>query len=225
MKEGRLFRTVIFDFDYTLADSSRGAIKCVNQVLSDMDFPQASPDAVCRLIGVSLTGIFRELTGRESAEQTQEFIRLFEHYADQYMADLTVLFPTTAPAARALKRQGKNLGIVSTKFRYRIEGILKRDGLDGIFDVIVGGEDVAIHKPDPAGLLQAIRFLQTPPEVTLYTGDSVVDAETAVRADVPFLAVLSGVTEREAFEGYPIIGAMENLSYLPAWLKNSDHNN
>ncbi len=36
----------------------------------------------------------------------------------------------------------------------------------------------------------------------MYVGDSVVDAETARRAGVPFTAVLSGVMPRDAFDGY-----------------------
>ena len=119
--------------------------------------------------------------------------------------------PATIAALRVL---GFPLGIVSTKFRYRIEAILEREGLHDAFGVIVGGEDVAEHKPDPTGLLRAIERLGGVPESTLYVGDSVTDAETAKRASVPFVAVLSGVTSREAFFGYPTYGILESLSEL-----------
>ena len=129
--------------------------------------------------------------------------------------DLTVLFESVPATIAALRVLGFPLGIVSTKFRYRIEAILEREGLHDAFGVIVGGEDVAEHKPDPTGLLTAIGRLGSVPASTLYVGDSVVDAETAKRAGVPFVAVLSGVTPREAFRGYPVCGILENLSELP----------
>ena len=84
-----------------------------------------------------------------------------------------------------------------------------------MFDVVVGGEDVAMHKPDPSGLLAAVECLGSAPTSALYVGDSVTDAETAKRAGVPFVAVLSGVTPREVFEDYSMYRVLESLSELP----------
>jgi phosphoglycolate phosphatase len=131
------------------------------------------------------------------------------------MADLTVLYPTVDSTMRLLRRQGKKLGIVSTKFRYRIEGVLQRDNVRDLFDVIVGGEDVASPNPDPEGLHRAITSLQCSLEKTLYVGDSVADAEAAKRAKVSFAAVLSGVTSRNEFRDYPVIEIVEDLLQLP----------
>ena len=208
-------QAILFDFDYTLADSSRGVVRCVNDALHDLGLPPAVPDAICRTIGMSLTDTLVSLAGPERASQGPEFARRFKHHADQAMADLTVLYPAVDPVMRLLRRQGKKLGIVSTKFRYRIEGILQRDSLRDLFDVIVGGEDVAGHKPDPEGLRRAMADLHCSPPQVLYVGDSVIDAETAKRAGVSFVAVLSGVTSRSEFAGYPAIEIVENLSQLP----------
>ena len=94
------------------------------------------------------------------------------------------------------------LGIVSTKYRYRIEDVLGREGLLELFEVIVGGEDVSEFKPDPESLNLALGKMGISPEAVLYVGDSVVDAEAAMRAGVPFAAVLSGSTPREAFSKF-----------------------
>jgi phosphoglycolate phosphatase len=117
-----------------------------------------------------------------------------------------------------LKKHGLKLGIVSTKFRYRIEGILTRDNLLDAFDVVIGGEDVTQHKPNPEGLQRAKERLNSLFSQTLYIGDSVIDAETAQRGDIPFVAVLSGVTPREEFGRYTVAGIVENLSQLAEWL-------
>lgn len=208
-------KAILFDFDYTLADSSRGVARCVNDALRDMGLPAALPEAIYRTIGMSLAETLLSLAGPERAPQGPEFARRFKQHADQVMADLTVLYPTVDPAMRVLRRQGVKLGIVSTKFRYRIEGILQRDGLRDLFDVIVGGEDVAAHKPDPEGLCRAMADLHCPPMQVLYVGDSVIDAETARRAGVSFVAVLTGVTGRSGFAGYPAIEVIESLAQLP----------
>jgi phosphoglycolate phosphatase len=79
---------------------------------------------------------------------------------------------------------------------------LKREGLLHFLDVIVGGEDVSKHKPDPESLNLAIRKLVLPQEELIYVGDSVTDAKMAKRSGVSFIAVLSGVTPRDAFDAY-----------------------
>ncbi len=215
-KQGAIqrFHAIIFDFDYTLADSSRGGIECIDSALAELGLPAASAEAAKQTIGLSLAEGFRALVGPQPAARADEFARLFIERADGVMADLTVLFESVPATIAALKAQGFSLGIVSTKFRYRIEAILEREGLQDAFGAIVGGEDVAEHKPDPTGLLTAIERLGGAPESTLYVGDSVTDAETARRAGVPFVAVLSGVTPREAFLDYPVCGILESLSEL-----------
>jgi phosphoglycolate phosphatase len=130
------------------------------------------------------------------------------------MSDLTVLFEFVPGVIDKLRSRGFSLGIVSTKFRYRIESVLRREGLLGAFAVIIGGEDVAKHKPDPTGLLTAVERLGSAPASTLYVGDSVTDAQTAERAGIPFVAVLSGVTPREAFRNYATCKVVESLSDL-----------
>ena len=110
------------------------------------------------------------------------------------------------------------LGIVSTKFRRRIAEILQRESLVESFEVVVGGEDVVDHKPNPEGLLFAIQQLGCSRSKVLYVGDSTTDAETARRACVPFAAVLSGVTTAEEFGDYRPETIMHNLGELPGLL-------
>ena len=92
---------------------------------------------------------------------------------------------------------------------------LEREKMCGYFDVIVGGEDVANHKPHPEGALKAVAALGAAASEVLYVGDSVVDAETARRAQLPFVAVLTGVTPRHAFTSYRPVAVVESLTAVP----------
>jgi phosphoglycolate phosphatase len=205
---------VIFDFDYTLADSSRGVLECINHAFKGMDLPKVAAEDAQRTIGLSLPNILVTLAGREQEGRAGEFAHLFVEKANEVMTDLTFVFEDVPEVIKRLRKEGVNLGIVSTKFRRRIEEILGREDLLEPFDVIVGGEDVSRHKPDPEGLLAAIERLGGSPSGSLYVGDSVTDAETARRAGVPFAAVLNGVTPREAFKDYPAYKILDNLGEL-----------
>ena len=207
-------QAIIFDFDYTLADSSSGVIESVNFALNEMSLLTASPEAIRRTIGLSLPNTFLRLAGQQHIARSEEFSYLFIKRADEVMADLTILFDSVPRTIGLLKGHGVALGIVSTKFRYRIETILRRENLLDAFEVIVGGEDVPAHKPDPTGLLTAIKKIGSSLSGSLYMGDSVTDAETAKRAGVLFMAVLSGVTPREDFGDYEVYRIIEDLSEL-----------
>lgn len=213
-------QTVLFDFDYTLADSSPAVIACANSALQALGLPPAEPDEIRRTIGLSLAETFVRLAGsRVPAERfaaaSSTFDRLFIQEADAVMADRTVVFPGVAAAVRALRRRGIALGVVSSKFRYRIEQVLEREDLRAAFDVIVGREDVIASKPDPEGLFTAMSALGSVPPTTCYVGDSVTDAKTARRADVPFIAVLSGVTPQAAFDAYACRAIIASIAELP----------
>ena len=212
------FQSVIFDFDYTLADSSDAVIECANYALRRLGLPEATDDAIRRTIGLSLPRTLTALAGEEHARHGDEFQRLFTERADVVMHDLIVMYDFVSSITDVLMGSGIRLGIVSSKFRRRIERVLKRDELEGRFEVIVGGEDVKELKPNPTGLLRAVDALSTPRERCLYVGDSVTDAETARRAVVPFVAVLSGVTGRETFADYDSVSVLESAAELPGAL-------
>lgn len=207
-------QAVLFDFDYTLADSSEGVIECINFALAEMGLEHVSAEAACRTIGLSLSETFVTLGEHHEAQRCDEFHRLFVERAEHVMVDRTVLYESVPATVEALLSSGLKLGIVSTKYRRRITEVLKREELSHGFQVVIGGDDVEQHKPHPQGLFEAMKLLECSRESVLYVGDSVVDAELAQRAGVPLAVVLSGVTPREHFEGYKPIAVLENIGQL-----------
>jgi phosphoglycolate phosphatase len=178
-------------------------------------------ERIKRTIGLPLEQTFRQLTGRDDPNQEREFVRLYVQRADEIVAGLTTLLPTVSETIRSLKIPGLALGIISNKFRRRIEVIMERENLADCFDIIVGSEDVVHYKPDPESLLLAIGRLGGTPASSLYVGDSVTDAETARRAEVPFVAVLTGVTSREEHERYQPQAILESLAGLPGLIRQA----
>jgi phosphoglycolate phosphatase len=207
-------RAVLFDFDFTLADSARGAIECVNYALTKMDLPRADNEAIRATIGLSLPATLARLTGLTDPVSTNAFATRFVERADLRMVELTFLFPDARYLIQELRKQGVKTAIVSTKYRYRIDAILARDGLTESFDVIVGGEDVTRHKPDPEGLETALRCIGISRRDAVYVGDHPVDAMAASTARVSFVATLTGCAVRRDFGPWPDTVFVESLSEL-----------
>lgn len=205
------YTTYIFDFDYTLADSSRGIVMCYRHVLTREGFLEVTDEQIKRTIGKTLEESFSEMTGITDVQRLASMKQQYVQHANSCMTANTHLFPETKEVLKRLKRQGARIAILSTKYRYRIEELAARDFPEGFFDLIVGGEDVTQMKPSPEGLLLAMERLHSNPADTLYLGDSVVDALTAQAAGVPFAGVLHGVTTREELAAYPHIAIFNDL--------------
>ena len=207
-------QAIVFDFDYTLADSSPGVIECINFALDRLGLPLAADAEIRKTIGLSLPDALTMLVGKEYARHTDTFTRLFVERADEVMTDMTELFDFVPETVAALQKLGIRLGIVTLKYRYRIESVLRREQLTDAFEVIIGFEDMSEPKPNPTGLLAAIERLNSIRQNCFYVGDSVTDAKTAQRANIDFIAVLSGVTPRAAFDDYDVYAILEDVSGL-----------
>src|SRR5215470_4640299 len=121
-----MVQAIICDFDFTLADSSLGVVACVNEALVGLGLLLASAERIHATIGLSLSHTLQALTGIADPALAEEFTRRFVAHADQVMHGLTLLYPWVAETVLALRAAGHRLGIVSSKYRYRIERILAR---------------------------------------------------------------------------------------------------
>ena len=203
---------VLFDFDFTLADSSAGIITCVNYALSEMGLGESSTDDIIKTVGLYLPEALVALKGEEYRPRGEEFLSLFTYKADEVMVEGTFFLPGAECVLRSLSRLGYRLAIVSTKYRYRIETVLKRDGLRDTVETIIGGEDVTNHKPHPEGLFKAADQLGLPIERCVYLGDNEVDARAAQSAGMSFVAVRTGATPVETFYAYPRAAVLESVA-------------
>lgn len=209
-----MIRTVLFDFDFTLADSSDGVIDCVSFALSRLGLAPRQPEEIRATIGLPLGEGLAALHGSQSAETTERFVRYFVERADRVMVDGTRIYEPVPDVLRTLRARGCRIGIVSTKFRRRIVATLDRHGLATAVDLVIGGEDTAAPKPDPAGLVLARRKLRADGRTLVYVGDHPVDGRAANAAGVGFVAVLTGMHSADVFADFRPLAVVEDVGAL-----------
>ena len=208
-------QAILFDFDYTLAEATAGTADCINYALAQLELPSVGDEVVQSVMGLSMPELYRVVTGGKCPDYHAEFRRHFIDRADLIMAAAIVFFDTVAPTMEKLRQSGYKLGIVSTRYRRRMEEVLKRDRLLFFFDIIVGAEDVKQHKPDPAPLLHAAGALDLDVGECLYVGDTLIDATAAQAAAMPFVGVTTGITTRKQFENAGVKQVIRLLAELP----------
>lgn len=206
-----VYKAYIFDFDYTLGDSTDGIVQSVLYALSQFQEEPKTTEEIRKTIGLSLKETYFTLTGSKNEENAEQFATYFKQKADEVMVASTQIYEPVKKVLASLREKGCKIGIVTTKYHYRIDAILSKFDMNDMVDIIVGGEDVKTPKPDPEGLLFAIRQLQLETADILYVGDSVVDAKTAEAADVDFVGVLTGTTTAEDFANFKNVCIAENL--------------
>lgn len=208
------YSTVIFDFDYTLADATQGIVSSFNHAFKKLGIPERDIESIRKTVGMPLDKAFLKLTNSNNEVLIPDFKTFFREKADEVMSKNTVLFEDTVSTLEALKKDGINTGIVTTKYHFRIDETLNLHGVSEFFDIIIGGEDVKNPKPSPEGLFLAIDQLNARIRNTLYIGDSLIDVKTALAANVDFAAVTTGTTIEEEFLQYPCIKISRSLSEL-----------
>lgn len=204
---------ILFDFDFTLGDSSKGILECFRYALESSGLPVPDEQTILSTVGMSLPDSFAVLAPEGHFERLRD---RFVERGDEVMVGWAVVYDGVGDVLSALRSRGYKTGIVTSKFRRRIEAILAREGLSHLFDVVVGSEDIPNHKPHPDGIEMAIRKLGVTPEETTYVGDALVDLKTARSAGVKFIAVSTGPTPAEEFarHGVPVVSSLSDLPDL-----------
>lgn len=207
-------KAVLFDFDYTLGDSTEGIVTCIQYALHRLGKEPAFRQDIIKTIGYRLQDAYRMLVKEGSTQESEQFKSYFMEKADEVMARDTRLYDGVLCLLMEMRKQGIKLGIVTTKYKFRIQEILKKYQAETYVDVIIGGDSVTKEKPEPEGVNLACELLQVKKEEVLYVGDSLVDAKTAMAAKVPFVAVTTGTTEREDFQTYPYYTILSHVTEI-----------
>ena len=206
-----MYKAYIFDFDYTLGDSTDGIVQSALYALAKLGEQPRTMEEIRKTIGLSLKETYYTLADSKDEEKAELFAKYFKQKADGVMVASTQIYEPVKQVLTTLREKGCKIGIVTTKYHYRIDAILAKFDMTEMVDLIVGGDDVKTPKPDPEGLLLAIEQLHLGKTDILYVGDSIVDAKTAQAANVDFVGVLTGTTSVEDFAKYRNVYITDDL--------------
>ncbi len=189
-------RTVIFDLDGTLADTSRDLVAAANVCFTEMGLGallDPTRDAATALRGgrAMLKLGFSRVQGYGEADIARQYPRLLDAYADGIDRHTTI-YPGAMASIDRLKTDGYGVGICTNKPEGLAETLLTRLGIRGAFGALVGADTLTVRKPDPAPLFETVRRLGGDLTRTCLVGDSDTDRKTAAAAGVPSILVTFG---------------------------------
>ena len=125
-----------------------------------------------------------ETFGSIDPEKTEELIAEYRAWNIAMHDELASEFDGVSETMRLLKAAGMKMAIVSTKRNDMVEKGLDLLDVEGVFDVIIGLDDVTNTKPDPEPILLALERLGAAKEEALMIGDNFHDIEGGKNAGV-----------------------------------------
>lgn len=190
-------RTIAFDLDGTLADTSGDLIAAANFCFEHMGVgAQLDPEADQLTAfhgGRAMLRLGLERLGRagDEDEVDRQYPRLLQAYGDRIDV-FTTLYDGAMEAVARFRAAGDRVTICTNKPEGLAETLLQRLGIRGEFDHLIGADTLPVRKPDPAPLRAAIETVGGAVERAVLIGDTNTDRQCASNLGIPVVLVTFG---------------------------------
>ncbi len=183
-------RALLFDMDGTLVDSDTVHFQTFQVVAQrwGIQFDRAFFHA--QMSGHSNDVVCRNLFPDLSVGQHQQIIQEKEDLFRARVAEVPVI-SGLMPLLDWARGQGIGMAVVSNAPKTNILALTRALGLDGYFQTLVSGEDVARGKPDPLPYQTALDHLGVSAEQAVAFEDAPPGLRAAVAAGIPTVGVLT----------------------------------
>jgi phosphoglycolate phosphatase len=178
-------KTIIFDFDGTLADTLGILIEITNELAPEFGYSLVSEEQVAQLQGLSSREIVR--VAGISRWQIPFLLRRFK-LSFRQKTDAVRLFPNISNMLQTLKQAGYNVGIISSNSVENIYTVLHQYHIDHLFSFV---HSCSIFGKSRA-ITSALRAHHIKSDEAIYVGDEIRDIDAARRSKIPVIAVTWG---------------------------------
>lgn len=169
------YKTLIFDFDGTLANTTTGIVRVYQETFRQMGFPVPDEELIKGTIGLVLKESLKVGLEGMTDEQADEAIAVYRRIFLDIATPCTVAFPGVAETIEKLHDMGYVLAIATSRSHHSLEILAEQIGVAKYFSGLYGAEDVKNHKPAPDLALLALEKTGTDCKDALVIGDATYD--------------------------------------------------
>ena len=194
--------TILFDLDGTLVDTAPDLMAAHNHVMKKYGRNQKKLSDIKSLASrgawVMMQRSFKEEIKDEKTKKamTKEFIDFYAKNIDKNSKPLIGVIEFLNWA----KNKNISMAVCTNKQEYLAIDLLKKLDIYKYFEYVAGCDSFEFNKPDPRHLTNVVEIIGGDLKKTIMVGDSEVDANSANNANLPFVLVENGYTEKKTNE-------------------------
>ena len=192
-------KAIFFDLDGTLIDSVPDLAVALNHMLSTLNRQTFSEDIIRSWIGNGVSVLVkRALSGEDKIVQDldgalfEKALAIFLNFYKQHLCVKTQCYAGVRASLKVLKAQGYRLVIITNKPFEFIQPIIEGLELNGLFELLLGGDGLEKRKPDALPLLHACKALNVSVSQCVMVGDSKNDIVAANAANMQSIGLTYG---------------------------------
>lgn len=205
---------VLFDNDGTLVDTYSLLLASMQYATKQVLGKEYSEERLMQGVGTPLEAQVATFTDDKALQA--ELLRVYREHNHARHDSAIVLFPGVKEGLGRLHAAGLKLGVVTAKRHALAWHGLEILGVSPYLSCLVGPDDCALSKPDPAPVLLAAELLGLTPTECLYVGDSPYDIQAGNAAGCKTVAVLWGMFSEEVLRAENPVYVISSFSELEA---------
>ena len=168
-------KNIIFDFDGTLADTSKLIVATMQKSIYDYGLPFRNEKEIRSTIGVRLEEI-PSILWPSFKDLGKPFAKIYRNNFEELKDKIPVtLFPGVKDTLSKLKTDGYQMSIATSRSHRSVEELTGQLGVKDNFVYLLGGDDVEAGKPDPESINKTLIEMSWLPDETMMVGDMKVD--------------------------------------------------
>ena len=201
--------TILFDLDGTLVDTAPDLMNAHNHVMKKFGYETKSTEDIRNLVGKGTKSLIgRSVWGQakkefgkvDNNEIKKEMVSEFINYYAKNIANESKLINGVLDFLKWCKKNNISMGVCTNKQDYLAVDLLKKINIYQYFEYVAGSNTFDYCKPDPRHLTDIIEILQGDLKKSLMIGDSETDSSAAKAANIPFILLEDGYTEKKVKE-------------------------
>ena len=203
--------TILFDLDGTLIDTAPDLMNAHNHVMKKFGYETRSTDEIRNLVGKGAASMIgrsmwnqakNELNKINDEKIKSQMVKEFIDYYGKNIANESKLINGVKEFLIWCKSKDISMAVCTNKTEHLAINLLKEIKIYNFFEYVAGYNTFEYCKPDPRHLTNVVEILQGNVKKTLMIGDSETDADSAKAANMPFILVEGGYTDKNPDEIY-----------------------
>ena len=197
--------TILFDLDGTLVHTAPDLMNAHNHVMKKYGFKEKNLTDIKKLAGrgskVMLTRSLSDVAqSNEFENKIDEMTKEFINYYSNNISNESTLKKGLLNFLSWCKGKSIQLGVCTNKQEYLSIDLLKKIKIYHFFEYVAGGDTFKHNKPDPRHLTDTIEIIGGSVKKTIMIGDSETDSNASKAANIPFVLIDDGYTEKKSNE-------------------------